>query len=406
MSPYVVRALRVLAYGAPVGLFLWSARDLPNGPGFLRLALVFLWLYPTVAMHELSHAAAARLLGFRVFGVRHGSGLFLGAVRLLGLRHELHLWPIAGLTRTATDRAADLRRRYFLMVAAGPASHLVVLGGALALGGGALVRELAHAEVGGPAVLAALVWANLMAFVAAMVPVSVDYGGTTAASDGGRLLGIRRRDDAEAARQREALALLDATERLRVGDFDAAAAFLRAALDDPELARSWMLHNALAVSEMSVGRRDEAVVRLEALLARDEVAASRVAVGALRNNLAYARVLAPDLDRSTLDEVDRLSEENLGAVGLGAAKHGTRGAVLARRGELEKARFFLRRAYGQTAEPAGRAANAAWLALALPEEAERWLARARALCPNAPEIALVAELRARDAARAALATPG
>src|SRR5207302_5289229 len=95
--------------------------------GLLAFQVVVLLL--GTAVHELGHAVAARAVGFRVAGVRVGPLLAMPAAAGGGWRVRM-TWEMALGGELLPDpvRPDRLRARHAVMIAGGPAAHLVLAG--------------------------------------------------------------------------------------------------------------------------------------------------------------------------------------------------------------------------------------------------------------------------------------
>src|SRR5437899_718562 len=101
-----------------------------SGVGFdwpwviLGIVLVFALDHVIILLHELGHAAAAWLLGMRVFGVRVGRDKVMFNRMWGGVTYEIHWLPFGGFTNVGHRTPQWLRTRHMVMVAAGPAVTL------------------------------------------------------------------------------------------------------------------------------------------------------------------------------------------------------------------------------------------------------------------------------------------
>lgn len=105
-----------------------SAFLLWHRPNFLPwLAVLALWEWLSIALHELGHLAFARLAGRRVLTLQIGGGPTLLARRLLGLGLHLRLWPREGLVESTGRADRSWRWQNFLTVLGGPAVDVTIL---------------------------------------------------------------------------------------------------------------------------------------------------------------------------------------------------------------------------------------------------------------------------------------
>ena len=121
---------------------------------FVNLMIVTtLMLLPSIVVHELGHAVAATLLRFDVFRIVLGIGPVRFELRLFGYLWQVRRYLRGGLLQCAPVGMRDLRRRYLLVVAAGPAANFVVGAAALAV----LATSYSESIASGPAPLTTLV---------------------------------------------------------------------------------------------------------------------------------------------------------------------------------------------------------------------------------------------------------
>ncbi|HXS79680.1 MAG TPA: site-2 protease family protein [Gammaproteobacteria bacterium] len=153
---------------------------------FVNLMIVTtLLLLPSIVVHELGHAVAATLLRFDVFRIVLGIGPVRFELRLFGYLWEVRRYLRGGLLRCAPVGMRDLRRRYLLVVAAGPAANFVVGAAALAV----LATSYSESIASGPAPLTTLVLISFVLGFGNLFPFTTARGH---ASDGKTLLlGLR-----------------------------------------------------------------------------------------------------------------------------------------------------------------------------------------------------------------------
>src|SRR6185436_13841998 len=94
---------------------------------FANLMVVLpLAVLPSVILHELGHAAAATLLEFDVLRIRIGFGAVRFERRLFGYLWEVRSYLGDAATFSAPAARHHLKRRFLLVVAAGPVANLLV----------------------------------------------------------------------------------------------------------------------------------------------------------------------------------------------------------------------------------------------------------------------------------------
>jgi hypothetical protein len=84
-------------------------------------------LFLAVAVHELGHALAGAVTGYRIRALQIGTGPRLVAVLFGSVSVRLHLLPLGGLTlANIGSQASWLRLRLWVLAAGGPAANLAV----------------------------------------------------------------------------------------------------------------------------------------------------------------------------------------------------------------------------------------------------------------------------------------
>src|SRR5438876_742940 len=78
-----------------------SGSNGPNGWLLGNLFFWYVWIIPLVVTHEIAHATVGKWQGFRIFGVRIGTGRPLCEFRIFDLKFEIKIWPFSGLTTLA-----------------------------------------------------------------------------------------------------------------------------------------------------------------------------------------------------------------------------------------------------------------------------------------------------------------
>jgi tetratricopeptide (TPR) repeat protein len=349
---------------AAAALLLGGLDALTLGRGLQRLLLDFAFLFlvniPLLAAHELAHAAAARLLGVRVFRVHFGYGRLLFSRRLFGIVWEIRLWLLGGGTLMSSPPQSRSRARLFGAVLAGPATHLLLVFLTLAF----QMILLALGGWFGADVLQLYSWSRLffifngIALIVNLIPVKTRVPVGQVGTDGWQLLHLALSKPAEQDARLLAyyqLEYLDASDR---GDFDAASAWAERGLarfpDDPNL------RNSLAVAQMKRRRFAASREIFRALLSSPE-AENPVFENLMFNNVAYSDVLLKDPD--LLPEADDYSRKALSQLGWEPSIIGTRGAVLIELGRLEEGIALLKKALARHSDAFSRAADAYHLAV-------------------------------------------
>ena len=138
-------------------------------------------LLPSIVVHELGHALAATLLKFDVFRIRLGIGPARRELRLFGYVWDVRRYLRGGLMQCAPVDMHNLRRRFLLVVAAGPAANFVVGTAAFAV----LATSYAEDLLSEPAPLMMLLLINWALAFGNLVPFTTGQGHP---SDGKTLL--------------------------------------------------------------------------------------------------------------------------------------------------------------------------------------------------------------------------
>ena len=319
-------------------------------------------------VHELAHAAAAALLGFRVFLVQIGLGPRWKRLRLLGLPFELAAPPTGGSTWAAHAEEVS-RIRHVLVYLAGPLTHVGWLVLAYILAESLGDRAFAYRTQITP--VPALLWIH----------------GTTLA----RFFMVSR----QASDVWLAISMLTAS-RVQLAAFRAYAWIVPARLalrdDEPHRARDIVragvrsLPDVMALEVMealltaSVGDADAGIAALRTLRERADGTASDRAFA--ENALAWAL-----LNRGrpeTFAETDALTGGASAPKPTDASGMALRAGVLARRGALDEAWSLLAQAIRIEGDRFDRAETLCQVAMVeaergRPSAARRRLHEARAL---------------------------
>jgi tetratricopeptide (TPR) repeat protein len=104
------------------------------GDGFaVDLFLVCVLGTPCLVAHELGHAIAAWLVGFKVLQITIGRGRQICHWTFRGTQFDFRAFPVIGSVLPATLRMSAWRRGYFVIIAGGPMMNLLILLGATAI---------------------------------------------------------------------------------------------------------------------------------------------------------------------------------------------------------------------------------------------------------------------------------
>jgi tetratricopeptide (TPR) repeat protein len=340
-------------------------------------------LFVSVAVHELGHAGAGRVLGFKPRTIFLGVGRELTRWRLGSIDVRLNAFPLLGMTMVEPKGERALRLRAFAVFAAGPAATaallLFLLLGVRADGSLALLALPTGPITHEPAAWQLAVLANVMMLGINLLPLSFSAGFR---SDGALLLSIPWMRERQLKDLLITHLVLDAMEALERHDLATAARAVEEALGrNPG---SLVARTMSATIDMEQGRPAEARAALVALLAQHDALTKHERLQ-INNNLAWANFLIGD--EALVEEADRLSEEVVREFGSAAFALGTRGAVLLWRGRAAEACGLLERAQLTNHSPWGSALNACCLALAYakrgdPKRALTWLEEAKRADPG------------------------
>lgn len=113
-----------LALGALVAIVLEDYEPTRLAPVFIVLA----W-FPLIALHELGHAVAARLLGWEVTAIVVGFGRPVARLVVFGVPVTLKTYPLGGHVRPVPLSLRGVRWRSALVYLAGPGAELALAGG-------------------------------------------------------------------------------------------------------------------------------------------------------------------------------------------------------------------------------------------------------------------------------------
>src|SRR5688572_22083620 len=120
--------IRAVAVTVSIPLLLSLLVGRPHPRILLGNAACFvIALYLSTIAHELGHALAGRLLGLRVWRIVVGSGPTLAKHKVFATELQLGSIPIGGLTFLHPESQTAVRLRYWLSIAAGPATTATLL---------------------------------------------------------------------------------------------------------------------------------------------------------------------------------------------------------------------------------------------------------------------------------------
>jgi len=254
---------RWIVVSLALGLTALLVADLAQGFSHNKLSVVFVLVFwgPLLVLHELGHALAARLLGWKVTEIVIGFGRELRRFRVGETRVRLRAVPIEGYVLLSPRSTRRARAKQALIYFAGPLTELLVLG---LLG---LLLDFAPPRPDDSVGRIAL---QSLAFTAALGAFCTlfPYRSLGNPSDG---LGVLLSWFSSEQSFRERLSwpfVLEARRSLLREQLAAAEHAIQAGLeqhpDDPRLL------GLLAVSQAAAGRGEQAYATLEALGSPDE----------------------------------------------------------------------------------------------------------------------------------------
>lgn len=108
---------------------LFLALELASRFTVAKLSVPFFFLSWALllAIHELGHAAAAKLLGWKVEMISIGLGRTIASFALKGCQVEVRILPLAGFVVPRPRSLHFPRFKYFLIFAAGPGVELLLV---------------------------------------------------------------------------------------------------------------------------------------------------------------------------------------------------------------------------------------------------------------------------------------
>jgi tetratricopeptide (TPR) repeat protein len=328
----------------------WSA----VGRFLTTLFLIDLFLILSIVPHELGHAMAGRLAGWRVFAVVVGAGKQVVRFRLFRISFALHWLPVGGVTRLAPVDARWFRTRRFFIFLAGPAVNAAIVAAIIMIW-----RDSWHnfGLMGLPRAARLCLWANLCVLAFNLWPR--DSKALNMATDGKQLLRTFSRKPENWEELQAARYVLEAVWR-RDEYLDRAGALNwcdQGLALFPHNVHLLNLSGVLCLDQQNYRRARE--IFLQLLAQQTKPNATRYMI---LNNLAYADALAGDPD--LLPEGDAYSNEAHKAAPWVPAFMGTRGTVLVAMGQIEAGIKLLEQAFEKALSPRSKAENACHLAIA------------------------------------------
>ena len=384
----------VFLWGGPIALLLGLGLALVapgSSAGALLMncgALVFASVV-FIVWHELGHALAAKLVGFRVFRIEIGSGRILWAWKLWGFRWIIHALPMGGFAYAAARSARAFRIRQIIFVLGGPVSN------------GLLVVALFPYLLGGEQLFTGrfdgfdpvrMIWLINLADVLFTLWPHLAHSSRGVVPNDGLIIWRTLTGEYKWLKEHRVDTTVSECDDLAKGHKHQEAFELveRALMEFPD-----DLSLLYCRASLLIGLR-----RLEAALAAFR---SMLGIPGLQlqwraislNNLAYTIVLLDD--RSLLPVADDYSSEAMKLAGWIPHLKGTRGEVLVELGRFTEASELLWAAYREHEEAENRAINLAYLSKSAylqnePLQAMQLITEAQRLDPQNDVVARISML--------------
>ena len=335
-------------------ILLWSNPWSVAGRFLTVFFLVDLFLILSVVPHELGHAIAGRLLGWRVFAIVIGVGKQVFKFRLFGIIFSFHWLPICGITQLAPIDTRWFRLKRFFVYLAGPAVNASIAAAILFIWWDSW-REFGF--WGLPRPVRICVWANLWIMAANLWPHQSKI--LNAATDGKQLLKTFSTNQKEAEELQAARFALEAMlRRDEHKDFEGALDWCNKGLAlFPENLHLLNVSGVLCLDQHDFSRARE--IFLQLLPRETKPNGTRYII---LNNIAYVDALIGD--PGLLPEADAYSKEAYAAAPWAPSITGTRGTVLVAMGQIEAGIKLLKESFEKAWSPRSKTENACHLAMA------------------------------------------
>jgi tetratricopeptide (TPR) repeat protein len=356
---------------------------LPNeGIGWYLLNLFFfqIFLVVTILPHELGHAFAARLLGFRVFKIVIGFGKTILTKKLFGFETEFRPLPLGGVTIAVHRDKNWFRLKQFAYIFSGPLVNLLLcLSIWLFFSSIDFWRfsNLMH----GLALEQVFFYANVYVLIANLWPREILTSAGKIPSDGlslGKTLFLKQKtmDENHAAW----FAIEGLELRRKCLPTEALVWIERGLQFYPENINILNLYGVLLLELKQYEKARECFLKL---LSRADNPPAMQAL--FQNNIAYLDALIGRAD--LLAEADDFSQKALATLGWHPAIKGTRGTVLLELGDFDKAIPLLLSAMNDQDDLTNKAQNACFVSIAEAKrgnltDSKKYLDEARRLMPT------------------------
>lgn len=365
----------------PVGaaLLWWLARDWFVTPLVVGVSVILLINLPLIVLHELAHAAVARLVGFRVFAVNVGVGRPFFTREWGGVNWVFGPFPLGGLTFVGSPPGRGYRLRLWLITLAGPLLHFIFLFGSYHW----LVNESWRAWFD-PMTYQLMLYfclANLVVLLANIFPRKINTPSGVTGTDGWHLLCLPFLKNDALQIKYAGYYMSAAMHAYQKNALDAARAMIARGLELlPNYAAALNILGVIQVQQQDYAGAKQLFL---GLLTRTDLDVS-LKYAAI-NNVAYCNVLLED--PALLPEADTFSQDAMRHLPWHPAIVGTRGLVLAHLGQVEEGLAMLKRAMDEHHDAHSKALSACHIAQiedrrGNPNVARQFLDAARALDPG------------------------
>lgn len=381
----VFKLTAVLSLAAPASIafpHLLNTAELDWPALIANLVVVAVATVAMIVAHEAGHAGAAGAVGALVYRIDLGFGQVVGRLRVLGIDVRIRQLPIGGLAFVHSPDDRALKARLWFAIAVGPLVNVAIAWLLVVVAAPEHTLAFLTGKDLGTRVapLEAFALANVWIVAISILPIAELTDGRSLL----RLTFLRPQQRATLLLVRDILAIEDLREERRI---DEAETRVRALL--AEHADSPVVLNSVALIELERGRYADARATFRRLLEHELDKPTRAVA---RNNIAWSSLF--------LDPPEALAEAEEHALAAWKAFprvpaiRGTLGAVLVSRGKAERGIRHLLFAYPRATTANQQAELTAWMALAQAtlgkrEQADAYLARARALDPHAQSLRLV-----------------
>ena len=351
---FLFRFFVVVAISAFLLTFIFPNATI--GPGLLNVVVLQLFVFAETLLHELGHALAAQLAGFRVFRIEIGRGRIVREFMRWGFRWQFRAMPFGGCAYGAPRDSHAYRWRESAFILGGPLVNALLLVGAVAAL--PLQRSLQVGAMAEFAPVTMLILSNAMMLLYSLWPHYFESGAGKLASDGLLLWQTWRRPQSENAQMPSLYYFLESQECRDAGRFDEAQKWVKDGLE--KFPRSYVLEMMQGVNLLDLKEYREARHAFILLLGRySKVESIRCT---LLNDIAWAGVLTGEAE--LLAEADACSRMALERMPWVVYFKGTRGSVLTELGNYEDALKLLHDALKNSPEKSGQALNACYIGIA------------------------------------------